>query len=237
MNIDNKGVISWPRPEASLIAYPVSVEVLDAEANKTRVAWTILVTSNGFRFIDAVNGQSSLNGGDGSINKPWKSMKDMYGGNDYDSKYTQAFAGEFIYWKTGSYAMDAFTENNGMRTPFSNRKPMVWLAYPDEKPIIDLGLAYISIYGGGDNAYFDGLEFNLNSNSRGMGVQITSSSNNVTFRRNKFYGLTTGYIGGNNSMIFISKNKDGSNWLFQDNEMYDVNNGYGILGYYAKKKY
>jgi hypothetical protein len=235
MSIDKKGIISWASPAASITPYSVSVEVLDAESNKASVSWTILVTANGFRFIDAVNGTSAINGGDGSIANPWKTMKDVYGGNDYDSKYTQAYAGEFIYWKNGTYVMDAYTESKGTRTPFvGNRKPMVWLAYPDEKPIIDLGLAYISIYGGGDNAYFDGLEFNLNSNSRGMGFQISSSANNVTFRKNKFHGLTTGYVGGNNSLIFISKNKQGSYWSFQDNEMYDVNNGYGVLGYYAK---
>lgn len=241
MSIDNKGQISWSSPAESVTPYNVSVKVLDAQSNTTAVSWTILVTTNGFRFIDSLSGTSVAQGGNGDISNPWKSLKDMYEGNDYNSKYAKSYTGEFVYWRTGTYAMDAYTEGNAntptiARVPFvANFKPMVWLAYPGEKPVIDLNRAYIAIYSGGSNTYFDGLDININQSARGMGVQIGSSANNVTFRRNKIHGITTGYVGGNNACIFVSKNKVGVNWSFQDNEMFDVNSGYGILGYNARK--
>lgn len=240
MSIDNKGEINWTNPAESTTPYNVNVKVLDAESNSTTVSWSILVTTSGFRFIDAMNGTSVAQGGDGTFLKPWKSLIDMYEGDVYDSKYTNSYAEEFIYWRAGSYAMDAFLEGNAetgnYRIPFTgNLKPTVWLAYPGEKPVLDLNRAYIAIYGGGSNTYIDGLDININQNPRGMGIQIGSSANNVTFRKNKFHGITTGFNGGNNSCIFISKNKVGVNWSIQDNEMFDVNTGYGVLGYNARK--
>ena len=236
---DKKGVINWPNPVEAQTPYAVQVRVQDAESVSRDVTWNITVTPTGFRFIDAVNGtpvNADGSGGDGSIDNPWKSLKDMYGGSDQNAKYTKTYAGEFIYWRAGRYQMDAFIENNGERVPFiSNNKPLVWLAYPGEKPVLDLSRAYIAIYQGGSNTYFDGLEIDVNKTSRGMGVQIASSANNVTFRNNIAHGITTGYVGGNNACFFVSKNKVGLYWAFQDNEMFDVNSGYGILGYNARK--
>ena len=68
-----------------------------------------------------------------------------------------------------------------------------------------MGNAYLAIYGGGSNTYFDGLDFNVNGNTRGMGITIDSNANNVTFRRNKLHGITTGYTGGNDALIILYK--------------------------------
>ncbi|MDB4584480.1 right-handed parallel beta-helix repeat-containing protein [Draconibacterium sp.] len=236
MTIDARGEITWENPIQSGTAYNVTVEVEDAQSTATSVSWTIVVTTSGFRFIDAANGVPASLGGTGMISSPWKSMKDMYGGDVVSSKTTNNFAGEFVYWRAGTYPMDAFKENSGSRTPFvSNAKPQVWLAYPGEKPVIDLADAHIVVYGGGSNLYFDGLDFNINGNKSKKGIQIESSASSVTFRRNKFHGITNAVTGGNGSLIFISNGNVGDYYAIQDNEFYDVGtNGYGILGYSAR---
>jgi hypothetical protein len=237
MTIDRRGEIAWVNPVASANPYSVTATVTDAQSITKSVSWTITVTTSGFRFIDAVNGKSVGQGGTGTKNNPWKSMKDMYEGNNKASKSANSYAGEFVYWRAGTYTTDAYKEDGGnghLRVPFvGNKKPQVWLAYPGEKPIIDLADASLIIYGGGSNTYFDGMEINVNGNSRGMGIAIASLGNNVTFRRNKFYGLTQNQQGGNNSLLFITHNVNGSYWSIQDNEMYDVKAGYALLGYSA----
>ena len=234
MTIDKRGEITWPNPSESGTPYPVTATVTDSENVTKSVSWTITVTKTGFLFVDAINGKSVANGGTGTIDNPFRSMKDWYGGDVIAAKTANTYAGDFIYWRQGTYAMDAFKEDSGLRTAFvSNNKPQVWLAYPGENPIIDLAGGYICIYGGGSNTYFDGLEFNLNANARGMGIQIDSNVNNVTFRRNILHNLNgASTTGGNNSLIFISKGSTpGKDWVIQDNDMHDVHTGYGVLGY------
>lgn len=241
MTIDARGEINWNDPVTAGAGHPVAVRVTDAVGAQAEVAWTISVTTDGFRFLDAVNGKSDADGGTGSIDNPWRSMRDMYAGNDYDSKYTSAYAGEFLYWRAGTYSLDAYQENcaRSCRVPLSSRKPLVWLAYPGEQPKFDFVAgghdAYISIYGGGHNTYFDNLEFDISGNARGMGVTIDSSAKHVTFRRNRFYGITNGFVGGNNAHIFFTRNTVGQFHSVQDNEWSDVNIGYGLLGYASDK--
>jgi len=236
MTIDARGEISWMSPTASATPYNVTAVVTDSQSTVTNVSWTITVTTDGFRFIDAVNGTPATLGGTGSNGNPWKSIKDMYEGDTYASKSARSYAGEFLYWRAGTYGMDAYTESTKPRTPFvGNNKPTVWLAYPGEAPVIDLAASYISIYGGGSNTYFDGIKFNVNGNSRGMGITIGGGSNNVTFRRNTLFGINNGLSGGNHSLIFIQNGGQGLNLSIQDNEMYNVtNSGYGVLGYSAR---
>lgn len=236
MTIDSRGEISWANPATSASPYNVTAKVTDAESNTRTVSWTITVTTSGFRFIDAINGKSVAQGGSGTFANPWKSMKDMYEGDVYTSKAARSYSGEFLYWRAGRYTMDAYKENSGSRVPIvGNFKPQVWLAYPGEKPVLDLGAAHLVIYAGGTDLYFDGLEFDINGNQSRMGIQIDSSASRVTFRRNKLYGITNATTGGNGSLIFISHADVGDYYTIQDNEFHDVgNNGYGILGYWAR---
>jgi len=234
MTMDKRGEITWLNPKVSGVPYNVTATVTDAQSNTRSVSWTITVTTNGFRFIDAVNGKSVSQGGTGTISNPWKSMKDMYEGDDHAAKSASSYAGEFLYWRAGTYTMDAYKEDGGSRVPMSgNYKPQVWLAYPGETPVFDMSSAHLSIYSGGTNTYFDGLQFDINSNTKGMGVAIGSSASHVTFRNNKFSGIGNGYIGGNNSCIFITRDNVGSYYSIQDNELSNVNEGYGLLGYAA----
>jgi hypothetical protein len=70
-------------------------------------------------------------------------MKDVYGGNDYNSKHSDHHPGAFVYWRAGTYGIDAYVEDcpSECRVPWSNRRPLVWLAYPGETPEINFNLA------------------------------------------------------------------------------------------------
>jgi len=236
MTIDGLGEITWAEPVLSTVPVDVSVVVVDAESSTTNVSWTITVTTSGFRFVDSVNGLSAVAGGAGSFANPWKSFKDVYDGDDYASKSTDRYANEFVYWRAGVYTMDAYKEAGGARVPLvENNKPQVWLAYPGEKPVIDMSGSYLAIYSGASNVYFDGLEFKLNGNAKGKGITIDSDARNVTFRNNLFHGITNAVTGGNNSFIFITRSGVGRDYVIQDNEMHGVKvSGYGILGYNAR---
>jgi hypothetical protein len=201
------------------------------------VSWTITVTTEGFLFVDAINGMPVGDGGTGTRDNPWKSIADWYEGSDEASLGRRSYAGSFLYWREGTYPIDGYTDasNSNRFLGRDGNKPNVWLAYPGESPVIDFNGAYIN-YWDGDNMYLDGFEFMVDGNERGMGVVVAGGSSNVTVRRNTFHGIIGGWNGGNNALFFItsaSAGNEGSYWSFQDNVFHDVDVGYGILGYSA----
>lgn len=238
MTIDKRGEITWPNPVASDTPYQVAVSVIDSEATTRSVSWTITVTTDGFLFVDAVNGKAATDGGAGTISNPWKSMKDVYGGDVYDSKWSTHQPGAFVYWRNGVYNLDAYIENDGAepRVPWTVKQPVVWLAYPGETPEINFNSggkdAYLKFYGDTNNLYLDGFDFNINNNSRGKGVSI-GNGGNVTIRNNIFRGLTSCQQGGNNAQLFFSGGM-GQYASVQDNVARE-SCGYWLLGYDSPK--
>jgi hypothetical protein len=230
------GEIAWASPPASGTPYSVTATVTDAENTVQTVSWTVLVTTAGFIFVDAVNGTASTAGGAGTVGNPWKTLKDVYGGDTDAAFRANHRVGEFVYWRSGTYNMDAHIISNGsdgLEILIRNRtKPMVWLGYPnDTKPVFNMAAAHLYFEGSdGGNIYLDGLDVRA-PNARGMGIKIASSNNNVVFRRNKFSGIVGGVPGGNNALVFINLWGTGQNYVFQDNEFTDVDRGYGILNY------
>jgi len=232
------GEILWPNPLTVGSPHAVTARVTDSESTIQTVSFTVTVTTSGFRFIDAINGRAATSGGTGTISNPWKSILDMYEGNTYESKRADSYANEFLYFLNGTYFTNvAFTED-GTRVPLVEyKKPLVWLAYPNTQPVIDLsGLGTLAIYGGSNNAYFDGLTFKINTNTRKIGISIESGASNVTFRRNIFDGGNmVGVVGGNNALLFITNSGKGNYWSLQDNIGKNVSGGYWLLGYTANK--
>ncbi len=240
------GEINWDDPTTSGSPHTVTARVTDYVGTQQSVTWTITVTTSGFLFVDGVNGTPADQGGTGSIDNPWKTMKDVYGGDDYNTKHSDHHPGAFVYWRAGTYGIDAYLEDPGSgddagRVPWSNRRPLVWLAYPGELPQINFNLpgynnARIHFYGSVENLYIDGFDFNNNSNARGITVAVSPSGNTV-FRRNIFRNLTNGWTGGNNSHLFYTGNSSGQHHAIQDNVSYDNQqvNGYWLLGYNSPK--
>lgn len=244
MKIDSRsGEITWPNPVESKTPYRVSARITDSEHVSRSANWTIRVTKKGFIFVDAVNGTPSALGGKGTIDDPWLSLKDVYGGDTYTDKNRSFRAGEFVYFRAGTYHMDGYVDGtnegggDGTRLTFrSDYKPQVWLAYPgDDMPIIQQDIAHLYFEGPGGDIWLDGLDFRSDGNVRAMGMNISSIKNNVVIRRNKFSGITGGYTGGNNALIFFRQWATGGRFAIQDNEFSGVDEGYGILNYRTNK--
>lgn len=238
MTIDpSTGKIVWENPTTTGSPHQVTVQVTDIESTRQSVTWTISVTTSGFRFIDAVNGTLTSNGGTGTINNPWKSLRDMYEGNNYESKRRNSFAGAFLYLLNGTYSTsDIYVEDTHYVPFIENRKPQVWLAYPGHSPVINI-VPTLYVYSGGSNLYFDGLTFNTANSTRKIGIRISSRASNVVFRRNTFNGGgMVGTTGRNNSLLFIENDGKGSYWSIQENRGSNVTgDGYWLLGYSANK--
>ena len=252
----NTGEITWPNPIVQSTAYPTTVEVIDNRGAVKQVSWTILVTTDKFMFVDPVNGKNKAAGGTGQINNPFKDFTDVYGGTSYASKYANPNQDYFVYFKGGApYVLNGYTAGKSF-VQWTNRQPLVWLAYPGHSPVIDMEKVALRIVDAhddvvngvsvstfADNFYFEGFEImRVNTpawtdadGEQRMGIRIGSACNNVTFRNNIIHSIaqTSGSL--NQSAIMISADASGKYWSFQNNEFYGLNKAYGILGYSADK--
>lgn len=251
MTIDaNTGAISWANPTEGGTPHQVQATVTDGEGSTHSVTWTITVTTQGFRFVDAVNGHSVADGGTGTLANPWRTINDWYEGNVYASKYAGSYVNEFLYWRAGVYSLaDVYRENvvagvQPGRLPVNSvKKPVVWLAYPGEKPIIEHaynGAAdsgpFIFFYGTSANVYIDGFEFR---NMKCKGFEVGADGNNQTFRNLDMHHLQYGEDGNNCAFIMTSTGTDPSNYMTIQNSSFHDNNlatGGAMIKIYAKHK-
>jgi hypothetical protein len=217
MTIDGRGVISWPSPQQD--ATP-TITVRDTDGTQVASTWTIRVTTAGFRFLSAVNGRPAPTGA-GTLDNPWRSMADVY----YNSSAT-----EIIYFRTGIYDQLSLPRSNvgdvweRVDWESSEGRPVIWLGYPGETPIIDF--AYRA---GIENApairlltsdappfYIDGFE---TTNTRIIGFQTYSSG---TFRRMKMHGIAVGGAGTNAAFIMTLGGVVREGMVVQDCEFFGI---------------
>jgi hypothetical protein len=235
MTIDaSTGVITWSNPTASGSPHNITVSVTDDESTTVTRSWTLTVTTTGFYFLDATNGNDASAG---AIDTPWKTIGGMY----KNSKTDDTYAGGFLYFRTGTYLTKGtnIVFEDLCRIPLtSNDKPVVWMGYPGETAIIDPSTAYIAMYSNAGNIYFDNLSFTplgvLDTNV--FGLRIDSGEDNIVVRRISFHELP--YLSGsyNQSFFMMSNGETKSNYiLFSENTCDTVNGGYCFLGYYTNK--
>ena len=229
MTVDpNTGIVDWPSPTSGSTS--VTIVVTDSDGAKQSVQWPITVTTSGFGFVDAVNGNTAAQGGTGTKSNPWKTIGDWY-----VSKSTSTNAGMFIYFRSGTYFTNTAPIEDGVRLALVPGHPTVWLGYPGETAIIDTTGSYIGVYGGMSNTYMDNLTFQ--NFTKNFGVRIDSDANDVVFRRDIFQNLEAGSggAGTNASGLMIARGSSlGSNYAIIDNTFQHVHDaGYGVLGYYS----
>jgi len=132
------GVITWTNPQTT--ATDVTVRVTDTKGSQSTATWSISVGTSGWYFVDAVNGNAhSTNGGSGTgtLANPWLTLDDVYDGSS---------AGSRVYFRTGTYTplglpSSSVDDINGEeRVDWNdNTRSTIWLAYPNESPVIDYG--------------------------------------------------------------------------------------------------
>jgi len=254
MTIDTStGFISWSKPTTSGSPYSVTARVTDSKSTQQSVSWTIIVTTSGFYFLDAVNGSYNLargGTGTGTISNPWKDMQDFYGGPTNISiqpaaKNDKSYAGGYLYFRSGTYESGAMpAEDTGgcdVRVPFVlDSKPQVWLAYPGDSPTISFKSYAMQFYSDSGNIYTDGIHFRMNGNPMARGLRFSGGSKNNTIIRNIFDG--DGMVGNscsNNAMLMttggIGNPGDSERWVISHNTFTDIKGGIGFLAYSTDK--
>jgi hypothetical protein len=223
------GVITWPNPTTSGSPHNVTVRVVDQEGTVVTRPWTITVTTSGFYFVDAVNGKTVVEGGTGTLANPWKVMGDWYLNDKYDATYV----GAFLYFRNGTYytKSSGVTLEDGSRMPVvTSAKPIVWLGYPGETPVIDVTGSYILM---APTGYIDKMDIKNNSN---FGIMTGSSGTGLVVRRVNFSAIHAEETYMNQSALMISNSSvKGSNKLISENTCNDMINAYCVLGYYSDK--
>lgn len=226
------GEINWPNPSGSS-ATP-TITVTDAEGARQSSAWTIAVTTSGFKFVDRVRGTPN---GNGTIASPWQDLLQIY---------NAGAPGEFVYFRSGTYTNAGIPRDGGdvwRRIVFNGTsQPMVWLAYPGEVPRFDGGHTSSDIGAlirfqpvDSTPVYMDGLEI---FNFLNIGMQVVSGTSDYNvFRRLKIHGMVAGIEEGNPAGIMFTDNyTDPTQYaVIQDSEFYDLNNG-GGLKFYSHEK-
>jgi hypothetical protein len=133
MTIDaGTGEIVWEDPQQD--ANDITVTVIDASGSEASETWSIVVTTDGFSFVDAVAGDP---GGAGTIDDPWRTLADVW---------TQGGVDGIVYFRSGVYTTDGIpvenAETDDERIEFYyGEQPVIWLAHPDdaERPVLDFG--------------------------------------------------------------------------------------------------
>jgi len=232
------GEISWPDPQADTAP---TITVTDSEGAEVSATWSIKVTATGFKFVDAVRGRSAQSGeggaaaGTGTRDNPWRTLCDVYhagGPND------------IVYFRSGTYnALDLPRANVGgswERVEFTGgRKPVMWIAYPGEKPVIDFGYqkgkeAGPMVRVGGTNlVYIDGFE---TTRASIIGFQLVGGDY-ATFRRLKMHDLQVAG-GGTNAAFIMTTRWDPPSYgmVIQDCEFHTTAPESTTIKIYAKEK-
>ena len=194
------GQIYWENPTVSASPHPVSVRVRDQEGHEATVSFSVTVTTDGFLFLDAVNGNDA---NPGTLASPKQTINGWYRGAKSDSTYS----GSFVYYRAGTYRTDAGPIEDGIRLANTGTsKPSVHLAYPGETATIDVRNAHLAHYSGVRDVFFSGLTFDqIGNNNAWHALAFDSDTQRVVIYKNTFNRpVGGGGVGSNSSSIFIA---------------------------------
>lgn len=226
------GGITWSNPTTSGSPYTVTAKVVDSEGTQTSVTWTITVTTSGFLFVDAVNGNNSNSG---TISSPKKDFLGIYGGTAYADKRTNTYQDYFVYFRQGTYYMDGYVSGESYVQWMPRYKPNVWLAYPGETATISMANHDVFFYEeSAPGLYIDGFNIDA-SHSSVHTFQYEAGMSHVTFRKLNFTGMKHGTAGGNPSLMFQARTGtpgSGKYHVIQDCTYVDPGNAVDENGYF-----
>ncbi len=232
MTIDrDTGRITWPEPTDGSVT--PTITVVDAEGTEVSAPWTIDVSTNGFRFVDAEAGND---GNAGTHDSPWRTLAAV---RDNDT------AGEIVYFRAGTYVtagMPTGGSDTWVRVEFDGSEHAVqWIAYPGETPVIDNGYSngaensrFIRLSGSETYpVYVDGFEI---TNAWDKGLQFGSGTDYAVFRNLDIHGVAEVIDGSNSAGIMTLSNYADPSWYvaYQDSDFHD--NAPGGIKQYSHRK-
>lgn len=242
------GEINWPNPTGTTVG-PITFTVTDAEGTQAQTTWSVTIDSTKFLFLDQVNGRRatgngcSTNCGTGTLANPFKDISDWYGGNQYADKTENIHVGKLVYYRTGTYPVDAYVEDNWRVPILGEYKPVTHMAYPGESPVINLGAGTLpgaawAFYGQNNGVYLDGLRFVSTANPTLQNVITYPSGSFQTFTRNVWGGVVSAERSLNQSCLLAGSSQDSNVSAYmtvRSNTCDGVNLGAGFKFYSLRK--
>jgi len=134
MKIDPaKGTVTWIAPKAEGM-HEVRIKVEDTAGREATQSFQVTVSKAGFYFVSPDGSDANP----GSIEKPWKTVERAA---TPPNGFTYP-AGAVVVFRGGNYKVNrpaAEDKKSANSVPISGASPKYWLAYPGERPVIDLG--------------------------------------------------------------------------------------------------
>lgn len=233
MRIDTRtGEISWPNPNSD--AGPITLTVRDAAGTTVQTRWSISVHTSGFWFLDGDYQGTST----GTINQPFKTLNELVTATDgrpNDIVYIRASARPYTVQNYPSGPKPSRDADGSLYINVSEYggadSPETWLAYPGEKPVIDLqNVNFLRT----DKPYFDGLTI---LNGREYSLKVLGGSHYMTIRRTTWRGVRGATsTNRNQGFVFAIHDGDGYNFVIQDNEWSDFTGAQAIGSLYHTHK-
>ncbi|WP_428738784.1 hypothetical protein [Sulfurimonas sp.] len=205
---ENYGVITWTAPSVEG-EHNFTVRVTDQEYHYVDINWSVNVNKATFVFLDKDNGNDT---NDGTLEAPLKTFAGMYHVDTDDTTYAQKIL--VVRESNESYQLIGHTANNGNVRLNSTKKPIVWIAYPDESPVFDASQAKILTEKPYDDFYMGGIRFEHGRQdvNNAHFFWVAAVGDRITFFQNYFYDLGPGVKGNDNTgPVFISRTKSESN--------------------------
>lgn len=191
-------ILRWDNPTTTGSPHTIEILVTDQEGAAVSVTWTLTVTTTGFVFVDAVNGN---NNNAGTLASPKLNLLGVYGA----SKAASSFPGQHVYLRAGTYEHDILSIENGVRVTWTSNKPRAFEAYPGETVTIDCANAHWNMETPNDLAFI-GLRFTGLNAGGGWKYLNWGAGTDRTLIYDNYFGTGTGGIGGSNSAFMFVAN-------------------------------
>ncbi len=132
MTIDEqKGILHWQAPKVEGIQFPVTVSAADQSGQAVEQSFVVTVGSADFYFVSPEGDDANP----GTFEKPWKTVVRAA---DAVTNPVQAT----LYLRSGIYPVVVSAkpnQNSSNVLSITRASPRHWIAWPGEKPVIDLG--------------------------------------------------------------------------------------------------
>lgn len=226
------GEISWPDPRSD--AGPITLTVTDSRGASVKTSWSISVHTSGFWFVDGdYTGTSN-----GSISQPYKTLNELVvatKGRPNDIVYIRGSASPYTVTNYPSGEKPSLDADGSLYINVAEyggaNSPETWLAYPGERPVIDLQERFFLRT---DRPYFDGLTI---LNGREYSLKTLGGSHYKTIRRTTWRGVEGARATNRNQgFVFAIHEGVGYNFVIQDSDWSEFRGAQAIGSlYYCNK--
>lgn len=219
------GVIVWDNPIEG--RHEVALKVTDQDLTEVSVNWTLDVTADKTLFLSPDGDDSNP----GTLEQP----KQSFAGWHLDDTNDDTYAGYHVIMRGGEYPWAGMASRNN-NIQLHQFKPLVFLAYPGEEPIMDMSGGKFFGHRTGDRSgggtpdlFIHGITFQNGDQSRKNAhfFWITSrEAGRLTLFENTFRDLGPGQEGSDNpSVCFVSDTSTRKSYFAH------IGNTYENLGY------